>query len=251
MRNRLVGCSLRYPCPHSTDALAFVYLRTVNRTPILLFDIMDTVVVDPFYVGFAEHFGLTMQELLEQKHPGAWVEFERGQIGETEFLARFFLDGRPVDRAALHDFYRRSFDWVPGMKRLLEDLKEAGHVVHALSNYPIWYHLIEEVLEVSRLVEWSFVSCETGVRKPDPDAFLGPCRALGVAPGECMLVDDNDVNCRAARSVGLRAWKFAGARPLRIQLAGAGLLGCCDTAIEAASGRVMGPARSKAKGGRP
>ena len=47
------------------------------------------------------------------------------------------------------------------------------------------------------------VSGRTGRRKPDPAAFLGCARALGVAPADCVAVDDLPANVRAAVAVGM------------------------------------------------
>lgn len=38
-----------------------------------------------------------MKELLQQKHPSAWVEFETGKITEEELGGKFFADGREFD----------------------------------------------------------------------------------------------------------------------------------------------------------
>lgn len=46
-----------------------------------------------------------------------------------------------------------------GTESLLVRLKAAGVEMHAFSNYPVWYRLVEEKLLLSRFLEWSFVSC--------------------------------------------------------------------------------------------
>eukprot|EP00268_Persea_americana_P025644 TRINITY_DN24982_c0_g1_i1.p2 TRINITY_DN24982_c0_g1~~TRINITY_DN24982_c0_g1_i1.p2 ORF type:complete len:155 (+),score=41.67 TRINITY_DN24982_c0_g1_i1:34-465(+) len=68
-----------------------------RKLPILLFDVMDTLVRDPFYQDVPAFFGMPMKELLETKHPTAWIEFEKGLINEMELAKKFFKDGRPFD----------------------------------------------------------------------------------------------------------------------------------------------------------
>lgn len=46
-------------------------------------------------------FDLSFKELLEAKHPTAWVEFERDLINEEQLFAKFFKDGRSFDGKAL------------------------------------------------------------------------------------------------------------------------------------------------------
>ena len=106
----------------------------------------------------------------------------------------------------------------------MRDLAGLGHRMHVLSNYPFWWETVEEVVGVSRYVPWSFVSCNTGVRKPDAAAFLRPAEQLGVAPGDCLFVDDHEVNCRAAHAVGMPSILFEDADALRRELASRGLV---------------------------
>lgn len=196
----------------------------MQRPPILLFDVMDTLVHEPFHQEMPAYFGMSLPELLEAKHPTAWVEFELGQLSEPEFLARFFRDGRAFDHAGLKRAVRAAYRWLPGMEQLLGAVAEGGHAVHALSNYPEWYRMIEQRLGLSRYLEWSFVSCHTGVRKPDPRAFLGAAASLGVPAADCLLIDDRPGNCAAARAAGLEALRFTSSEELGPELARRGLL---------------------------
>ncbi|KAL2227902.1 UNVERIFIED_CONTAM: Flavin mononucleotide hydrolase 1, chloroplatic [Sesamum indicum] len=73
----------------STTTAATAVASSVNsskpsrKLPVLLFDIMDTIVRDPFYHDVPAFFGMSMKELLECKHPTAWIEFEKGLINEN------------------------------------------------------------------------------------------------------------------------------------------------------------------------
>lgn len=60
------------------------------------------------------------------------------------------------------------------------------------------------------LVEHIVYSHETGFLKPDPRAFAAACAALGVAPGDCLLIDDAAVNVEAARALRMQAHLFDG-----------------------------------------
>ena len=191
----------------------------------ILWDLMDTLVRDPFFTHMAPFFGLSFDQLLKQKHPSTWVEFELGQIGEAELGARFFRDGRPVDPGALKAHMRGAYAWVDGMEALVRELHERGTAMHLLSNYPEWYALCDERLGVFRFVEPSFVSCKTGLRKPSPEAYLHACRGLGLTPAQCLFVDDREPNCAAARALDMDEVRFDGdAARLRGELSQRGLL---------------------------
>jgi hypothetical protein len=46
------------------------------------------------------------------------------------------------------------------MEALLQRLANAGAEMHAFSNYPAWWQMIEEKLQVSRYLDWTFISCQ-------------------------------------------------------------------------------------------
>ena len=180
------------------------------QPPTLLWDVMDTLVVDPFYEAMPAFFDMTLEQMLRLKHPTAWVRFERGELTEAEFLAMFFEDGRRYDTSGFTACVRASYRWIEGMESLLQGLRDSGVQMHALSNYPEWFRWVEERLGVSRYVTWSFVSCRTGVRKPDAAAFRLAARQLQRDPGACLFIDDQVRNCEAARASGMRAIHFQG-----------------------------------------
>ncbi|MBW1760126.1 MAG: HAD family phosphatase [Deltaproteobacteria bacterium] len=191
---------------------------------IVLWDVMGTLVHDPFFVEMPEFFGTTFDAMFEAKHPSAWMEFELGQRSEEDFLESFFADGRDFDRRGFVRTVRSSYRWLPGVEELLAELGEAGCTMHAFSNYPVWYRLIEERLKLSRFLDWTFVSCITGLRKPDPAAYTHVLSKLRVPAERCVFVDDRNSNCEAARQCGIRSLRFDGVGPLRASLRDAGVL---------------------------
>jgi FMN phosphatase YigB (HAD superfamily) len=192
---------------------------------VILWDVMDTLVVDPFRHVMPAFFGMTLAEMLAQKHPSNWVRFETKELTEAEFLPAFFADGRSFDRDGFKACVRASYTWVEGIEPLLRALAARGVEMHTLSNYPEWYAWIEERLELSRYVRWTFVSCLTGLRKPDPAAYEHAALELGLAPEALLFIDDRARNCEAARSIGMGAIHFRGDVPaLERELAALGLL---------------------------
>lgn len=191
---------------------------------ILLLDVMSTLVYDPFAVEMPEFLGVSFQEIIARKTPEHWPRFERDEISEEEFYKNFYLEGPPIDGEGLKQVLFDSYRFLDGIEPLLEELSARGVEMHTLSNYPVWWEIIERKLELSRYVEWTFVSCKMGVRKPDPKAYTIPLAALDAAPHECLFVDDRGINCRAAAEVGLHAVKFEGAEALRKSLVEHGVL---------------------------
>lgn len=194
-----------------------------NSPKVLLLDVMSTLVYDPFHEVMPAFFGMTMAEMMAAKHPSAWIEFEHGRMDAGTFLDQFFADGREFDRAGFMRAIRDAYTLLPGIGPLLAELAHIGVPMYALSNYPVWYRLIEAELGLSRFLDWSFVSCDTGVRKPASQAYLQPCTALGILPEEALFVDDQVKNCAAAEAVGMRSIVFQGAEKLREDLRAQGI----------------------------
>lgn len=192
--------------------------------PLLLLDVLGTLVHDPFYEEVPRALGMPLEEVMRAKHPTAWIEFELGDLAEEEFLDRFFADGRRYDRAALVRSFAESYRFLDGVEELLRELAARRVRPHLLSNYPVWYRRIEERLRLSRFAEWSFVSCETRLRKPDPEAFLHAARTLERAPGGCLVVDDREKNVAAAARLGMKTVRFSDAAALRRELVRHGIL---------------------------
>lgn len=184
--------------------------------PILLLDVMDTLVRDPAFDVVPAFFGGDLQTHYATKSKTAFHAFERGEIDEPTFRARYFNDGREWDLEGLKSRLQANFCWIPGVRALVRELVEEGFQLHAMSNYSQWYDLVEAACGISDAgVRRSFVSCDTGVRKPDPRAYLGACEALGVAPSACLFVDDRIKNVTGAHRVGMPAVQFRDAASLR------------------------------------
>jgi HAD superfamily hydrolase (TIGR01509 family) len=196
----------------------------VSPTPqTLLWDVMDTLVVDPFHDVVPTFLGMSFEALLEAKHPRAWIDFELGATDEQTMVKRFFRDGRRFDHEGLKTAMVDAYRWIDGMDRLLAELAARGLPMFVLSNYPEYYRLIEDKLGLSCYVDWRFVSCRTGLRKPDPRAYRSAAESLALAPAELLFIDDRETNCEGAREVGMDAVRFRDASQLRDELAARGI----------------------------
>jgi HAD superfamily hydrolase (TIGR01509 family) len=187
----------------------------------IAFDLMDTVVRDPYREALEAATGLGLDELFRRRSGHAYPAFERGELSEPEYWAVYAEAGIEVDADRFHEVRRAGTRWVPGMRELLDDL--AGVVVRATaSNYPHW---VEE-LAVGPLAgrfDRVLASCHLGVRKPEPAFFERLLEELALDAPQVLFVDDRQENVDAARAAGLAAHRFAGAEELRAWLVGHGV----------------------------
>ena len=85
----------------------------------------------------------------------------------------------------------------PGMADVVRRARAAGLRTALLSNAEGGEHAYGDLFDTAVLAG------EAGVRKPQPGAYLLVAQRLGVAPEQCVLVDDLAVNVRGAAAAGM------------------------------------------------
>lgn len=186
----------------------------VSRLRSVAFDLMDTVVRDPYREALRAGTGMELRELFANRDRSAWPAFERGELTEEEYFATY--GDLEVDVDAFHRARRDGYAWMPGMHELLHDLDGRVQRV-AASNYPVWIEELADGMLVG-LFEEVLASHHLGVRKPDPAFYERLCDRIDREPDEVLFVDDREDNVEAAVDAGLRAHLFAGADDLRERL---------------------------------
>lgn len=189
---------------------------------VLVCDVLDTLVADPFSRGMSSHFGFkTMQDFLAAKQPGTWEKFELGTISESELSTLFFRDRRVADIDAMKRFMSEKYTLLPGVADMLRAFANAGVPVHLCSNYGPWAALIEDAVSLESLgATWTFVSALQGARKPDVRAYHTTAELAGVSPADCVLLDDRQRNCDGAVDAGYKgAVRFRDVDQAREELA--------------------------------
>eukprot|EP00285_Hemiselmis_virescens_P007384 CAMPEP_0173401784 /NCGR_PEP_ID=MMETSP1356-20130122/52004_1 /TAXON_ID=77927 ORGANISM="Hemiselmis virescens, Strain PCC157" /NCGR_SAMPLE_ID=MMETSP1356 /ASSEMBLY_ACC=CAM_ASM_000847 /LENGTH=224 /DNA_ID=CAMNT_0014362011 /DNA_START=137 /DNA_END=811 /DNA_ORIENTATION=- len=187
--------------------------------PIIVWDVMSTLVYDPFFVEVPKFLGMkSVNELYPIKDGEAWLAFERGEICEGELLRDFFLDRREWDGKGMVQMLGEEYRWLPGVEDMVRSLSEQGYEMHILSNYPVWWSTIEEKLRLSRYMQWSFVSCQEGMRKPDARIYQLVADRLAVPPSSIIFVDDSPSNVDAAVAMGWKGCVFEGVERLQSDL---------------------------------
>ena len=162
-----------------------------------------------------EELGRAMGRAAEEHGDHPLFALERGEITEDEFRARIeaHLDGG-FDLARLNALFLERLEPNRPMIDFVRSLRERGVRAALLTNNvrewePLWRGKLPEVDELFEVVvDSAFV----GMRKPDPAIYALTLERLGgVAPERCVFVDDLDVNCEAARALGMAVVRFESA----------------------------------------
>lgn len=148
----------------------------------------------------------------------AWALFERAEIDAAAFNALFAAEAR----AQGHDLEGSAVLAVlagavrPAMVTALDRLKAAGYRLGCITNNVPTGHGAgmarsgdrgDELELIFARFEHVIESSKAGVRKPDPRIYTMMCDHLGLAPAQCVYLDDLGINCKPAAALGMHAIK--------------------------------------------
>jgi epoxide hydrolase-like predicted phosphatase len=131
---------------------------------------------------------------------------ERGECTVPEFEQLFaaqlvLTDGGPVPADGLLGRMFAASETVPAMYDLLRAARAAGIRTCLLSNSwgADWY----DRTDFPALFDGVVISCEVGMRKPEPEIFRHAAELIGLPPAACVFVDDVEANIVAAQACGM------------------------------------------------
>lgn len=148
----------------------------------------------------------------------AWALFERAEIDAGRFDELFQVEAEALG----HHLPGRdvlallSGDIRPRVVGAIDWLKANGYTIGCITNNVPAGHgnQMAPTTEKARAVQAIMArfdhvveSSKAGIRKPDPAIYLMACEALGVAPGQCVYLDDLGINCKPAAALGMAAIK--------------------------------------------
>jgi epoxide hydrolase-like predicted phosphatase len=181
------------------------------------------VLTTPLSAGFRayqEEAGVSLEELGRaiQRSGEAYGEhplfaLERGEITEEEFARRIGDElGDHFDLNRLRELYFERIEPNRPMIEYVATLRARGLRAALLTNNvrewePLWRAKLPELDEIFEIVvDSAFV----GMRKPEPAIYELAVERLGggLRAEECLFVDDIELNCEAARALGMTAVRF-------------------------------------------
>jgi putative hydrolase of the HAD superfamily len=194
-----------------------------NSPLAVLWDFGGVILSSPFEAFKTYERELNLPEdfirRLNARNPdtNAWAKMERSEVPLQDFVALF--EAEALEQGHKIDGWRvlRSIsgDIRPQMVEALRRCKQHFRVACITNNMkhgdgPGMARTPERaqaVAEVLSLFEHVFESSKLGWRKPDPRIYRHACDQLGVAPEQCIYLDDLGINLKPARAMGMRTIK--------------------------------------------
>jgi len=170
-----------------------------------------------------EALGSAMARITERDGAHPLYELEKGHMTEHEFLAqlRIELAVELGHQPELHDFKEIYFKALNPNDEMIAEMraaKESGFRMALLTNnVREWEPLWRSMLPVDEIFELVVDSAFVGMRKPEPEIYHltlerirehDPAELGDLEFSECLFIDDFEVNCAAARELGINAVRF-------------------------------------------
>jgi putative hydrolase of the HAD superfamily len=163
----------------------------------------------------AEAFGAALARAAEQDGgANPLFELERGAITEAAFLAKLegALQAELGREVELEGFGATFFEHLHPNEELfafMRALHGRGYRMALLTNnVREWEPLWRSMLPVDEIFELVVDSGFVGVRKPERAIYELTLERLGVPAAVTLFLDDLEINCDAARALGMRAVHF-------------------------------------------
>ena len=161
-----------------------------------------------------EALGKAMAAVAAREGANPLFELETGRLTEAAFLEalanQLTIDlERPVKLHGFGEWYLGHLDPNQRMIGYMRELHERGYkMAICTNNVREWEQLWRAKLPIDEIFDVVVDSASVGFRKPEPQIYEITLDRLGVEAPAAMFVDDVELNCTAARELGMTAVWF-------------------------------------------
>ena len=136
-----------------------------------------------------------------------WQMLDKGEITTPEAINAISKRSSLKKEEIAHIFNLRTDLMFPLDQnvRLLPELKKRGLRLYYLSNFPL--DIFDEVKDgyyFFKYFDGGLISAEVKSSKPDDPIYKTFLEKYSLIPGECLFIDDLEINVKAAESIGMK-----------------------------------------------
>lgn len=135
-----------------------------------------------------------------------WLQMDRGTLTDDAAIASI-CKRVPAHLHGTVERFVREYRMVqppnPPMERLVEELSQNGYDLYLLSNTSHRFRIFSKYIKSIAYMKGIWISCEHGLLKPEPAAYLDFFETFSLKPEESFFIDDTPANVEAARNLGM------------------------------------------------
>jgi len=174
--------------------------------------------------AFSERCVRPTHEILEAFSRVGELGYEKGKISTGDFLGQLNqMLGSDMSEAEFRVLWNTSFRENEAMADLLDGLKQSYELCLLSNTNQCHYEFIQESFDVERHFGNVVLSYEVGCAKPAREIYGAVVERVGVPAGQCLFIDDLEINVRAAMDFGMNAILFTEPAKLRLDLTAHGI----------------------------
>jgi putative hydrolase of the HAD superfamily len=161
-----------------------------------------------------EALGKAMMAVASRDGANPLFELELGRMTEARFLSSLSQEltsqlKRPIQLDSFGERYFENLHPNHAMIGLMRQLRERGYrMAICTNNVREWEPLWRSKLPVGEIFDVVVDSAFVGTRKPERRIYEITLERLEVAAPNALLVDDIEINCRAAAELGMTTVHF-------------------------------------------
>jgi putative hydrolase of the HAD superfamily len=161
-----------------------------------------------------ESVGKAMATIADRDGSNPLFELETGRMTEAAFMGAISeqLSADRGSEVSLDGFGERYFQHLEPNEPMIDYMRELrgrGHkMAICTNNIREWEAHWRAMLPVDEIFDVVVDSAFVGARKPEPEIYELTLQRLDVPAGAALFIDDIEINCDAARELGMRAVWF-------------------------------------------
>lgn len=142
-----------------------------------------------------------------------WLKMDRGTITDDEAVTSI-CKRMPKHLHGTVERFVREYRMVqppnPPMEKLVEELSRSGYDLYLMSNTSHRFRIFCKYIKSISYMKGIWISCEHGLLKPEPAAYLDFFQTFSLKPEECFFIDDTPANVEAAGNLGMDGCVYYG-----------------------------------------
>jgi len=187
-----------------------------EKIKVLIFDLGNVVIninIDRFFKKILEH-SVKKRIDITRDFLEILASLELGKYSEQEFYLEMKDKAglKNISQSEFVDIFNDIFDsWNNNVLDFIKNMRKSKkYKIYALSNTNAIHirYLIPSKVDLAEYFDDTFYSYDLGLAKPDLKVYRRVLKIIKSKPEECLFIDDNTINIKAAEKVGMKGFIF-------------------------------------------